>query len=249
VRIQAWLGAIGLRATAVLEYPLSPAHLRQPEESRMNRDRISGIAIILGSIAFIITMVFHPSGGDAARILRSASVILATHALAIASLPVSTFGFLGLTSRLGADRPLASAAMVFFVFGNFATMCAAVINGLALPTYVRNFADADPETLRTVQMIGSYGNALNAGFARVFMVAIAVAVLFWSLAILKTRVMPRWIGAVGTALGLILLGFAGALGVDVRSFGIFVFSYAAWAILVGILMCLRPRQESQEETI
>ena len=205
----------------------------------MNRDRTSGIAIILGAVSFVVTMALHPTGGDFDHILKIAPVVVGTHSLALASLALATIGFLGLTVRLGAAKVLARAGMVTFAFGTIAAMFAAVLNGLALPAFVRHHAESDPATLDLVRLVLGYNHALNASFAQVFMAATAVAVVFWSIAIVMTRALPRWAGIVGGTAGVGALGMllVGAIGVDVHDFGLFVFGYSAWAILIGLQLC------------
>ena len=69
----------------------------------MNRDRASAVAIILGAVAFVVTMALHPTGGDLDHILKIAPVVVGTHSLALASLALVVLGFLGLTVRLSED--------------------------------------------------------------------------------------------------------------------------------------------------
>ena len=202
----------------------------------MNRDRASAVAIILGAVAFVVTMALHPTGGDLDHILKIAPIVVGTHSLALASLALAVLGFLGLTVCLSEDKVFATAGMVAFAFGSIAAMCAAVLNGLALPTFVQYHAQSDAATLNIIRLILGYNHALNAAFARVFMVATAVAVVLWSIAIVRTRALPRWVGLVGSAAGVGALGMllVGAIGVDVHDFGLFVFGYSAWAILIGL---------------
>ena len=201
----------------------------------MNETRAFGAAMIAGAVAFVVTMGLHPSGGSLERIRDIASVVIGTHSLAIASLVCITIGFLGLTARLGASRFLAWSAMVTFAAGALAAICAAVLNGLALPALARHHEGSDPATLDTLRVVLGYNHALNASFARVFMIATTVATVLWSVAILRTRALPAWVGVVGalagaTATALVLFG---AIGVDVHDFGLFIFAFAGWSIVVG----------------
>ena len=207
----------------------------------MNRDRASAVAIILGAVAFVVTMALHPTGGDLDHIIKIAPVVVGTHSLALASLALVVLGFLGLTVRLSEDNVLAPAGMVTFAFGAIAAMCAAVLNGLALPAFVRQHAQSDAATLEVIRLILGYNHALNAAFARVFMAATAVAVVFWSIAIVRTRSLPSWTGVVGGVAGVGALGMllVGAIGVDVHDFGLFVFGYSAWAILIALQLWRR----------
>lgn len=201
-------------------------------------DRASGTALVLGSLAGIVTMTFHPSPSGMEEIVRLMAVVTFTHGLALASVPLNLFGFLGLTRRLAAAPVLAAGALVSFAFGSAAVLSAAALNGFALPALAERYAGAEGATLEAVRVVFFYNHALNAAFARIFMAATAVAVLGWSLALLRTRALARWIGVVGVVASLVGLGtlFGGVLGVDVHDFGLFVFGYAAWSILAGVTL-------------
>lgn len=181
-------------------------------------------------------MALHPKGGSLEYILKIAPVVVGTHSLAVASLVLVTIGFLGLTARLGSANVLARTGMVTFACGAIAAMVAGVLNGLVLPALVEHHAESDPATLDVVRLILGYNHALNHAFARVFMVAAAVAVVFWSIAIVTTRALPRWTGVVGVVAGALAVAMVlfGAVDVDVHDFGLFVFRYSAWALLIGV---------------
>lgn len=188
-------------------------------------------------------MTFHPTPSGMEQIVRLAAVIMATHGLALASVPLNLFGFLGLSWRLAAAPVLAAGAMVTCAFGSAAVLCAAVLNGFAAPDLAERYAGADGATLDAVRVVFFYGHVLSAAFTRVFMAATAVAVLGWSLAALRTRALARWIGVLGVAVSL--AGLGALVGVDVRTFGLFVFGYAAWAILAGLALW-RPAPEAAD---
>lgn len=203
----------------------------------MTERRAFGTATVLGAGLFVITMGLHPSGGSLERIRAISSVVVGTHALAVVSLVVITIGFVGLTSRLSDSRFLARSAMITFAAGAIAAMCAGVMNGFALPALAAHHAESDAATLETLSVVLGYNHALNGAFARVFMIASAVAAVLWSIAIVRTRVLPAWIGVAGILAGIAASGLVivGAVGVDVHDFGLFVFAFAGWAVAVGFL--------------
>ena len=108
--------------------------------TQMKHSSIYGIALIVGAVGGVVTMIFHPTShdliGPVDQIARRNEIItVATHGLALVSIPISLFGFLGLSRRLGLDRPLVSAALVFYSFAAVAAMCAAVASGLIAPLH------------------------------------------------------------------------------------------------------------------
>ncbi|HEY3174258.1 MAG TPA: hypothetical protein VGK94_00705 [Candidatus Polarisedimenticolia bacterium] len=209
----------------------------------MERDAASGFALLLGSLCFIVTMVFHPSSGSVERLVREAPVSVWTHSLALASIPVTFLGLLGVHHRLKAAHMLSTAALVAYGFGSVAAMCAAVLNGLAAPAFATRFA-SEPATRDMVRAILTYNSLLNTGFAKVFMVAAAAALVLWSIAILRTRALAPWAGWVGGLVGgaglVSVLG--GFLGTSVHEFGLFILGLSAWTVSVGVLLCQSPAQ-------
>jgi len=211
----------------------------------MHRDRLSGLALVVGALMMVITMVLHPTGGSFEHIARISTVAVRVHALALLSLPVTLLGFLGLTARLrrtASSEVLSVAAFVTHAFGAAAALCAAVINGLATPAFVKVISEEahalDAASLDAAHMAVAYAFRLNTGFDVVFMLAVVVSAGLWSAAILASRELPRWcgwLGAVAAAVGLVLL-VSGAIGLSVREFGLFVFGYAAWSVTVGVLL-------------
>ena len=203
----------------------------------MKRDRANGFALIIGTVCFLITMAFHPTSGSLEGLVRESAVRVGTHALGLATIPVLFFGFLGLNRRLHGDTVWAPAALVTYGFGSVAAMCAAVINGFVAPAFAARMAP-DPAIHDTARAVLSYSFQLNAGFAKVFMVAAAAALLLWSVAIVRTRALPSWVAWVGGVLGVagLVAVLGGFLGTGVHEFGLFVLCFAGWTVSIGVLL-------------
>src|SRR5665213_1636661 len=95
-----------------------------------------GTSLILGSFLMIVTMVMHPSGGNFEHLLKISALIMGTHTLALISIPFTLYGFWGLTKKLSGDEFFSKVAFSTILLGMFAVMCAAAINGLAMPMYI-----------------------------------------------------------------------------------------------------------------
>jgi hypothetical protein len=189
-------------------------------------------------------MAFHPTAHDllaqADQIARRNEMIaVATHSLALVSFPTLFFGFLGLSRRLGWDRPLVSAALVSYGVGAVAVMCAVVFSGLVGPILTRQMLEADQSTKQLLHLVFSYNGQLNQAFAKVFVVASSLAVILWSIALLSSGRFALIIGFIGCILGLISLAafLSGHLRLDVHGFGLFVFGQSVWTILLGVFLC------------
>ena len=206
-----------------------------------NSTRAAGFALLVGSIGFLITMGFHPTSGSLEGLVREAAVRVGTHSLGIASAVLSFCGFVGLYQRVRAEPVFAPAALIVHGFASVAAICAAVVNGLAAPAYAARMI-GEPALHETARAVLSYSLLLNAGFARVFMVGVAMALLLWAVAIRRTRALPDWLAWLGAVLGIAGLAavLGGFLGVGVREFGLFVLGYAAWTIAVGSILLRSP---------
>jgi hypothetical protein len=160
------------------------------------------------------------------------------HGAALASVPVLFLGLLGLSRRLGRSD-LATAALVAFGFGGVAVMTAAVASGFVATGLMRQILDGDGGSPEAYHALLSYTGLVNQGFARVGVVAWAVAVMLWSGAILKSRRMPRGLGIAGAMVGAGILSavLVGHLPLNVHGFGLVTFAQSGWQIWIGVLLC------------
>jgi hypothetical protein len=206
----------------------------------MTDNRMGGLALILGSLAGIVTMVFHPTGHDffAPGQFDSATRLgIAVHSLALASLPVSFLGALALSRRVWPRDRLAIAALVIFGFAVVAAMGAAVASGLVAPAVARQMVRAaQPE--EAWRAVFHYTGHLNQGFVQVFVAASSVAIVLWSVSMVRSGAFARGVGYYGMVSGaLILLAlFSGRLRLNVHGFGLVFLVQAIWFISAGALL-------------
>jgi urea transporter len=217
----------------------------------MKHSSIYGIALIAGSLGGVVTMIFHPSGADligpAEHVIRHNEMMtVVAHSLALVSIPLSLFGYVYLSYRLGWGRAATIAALVAYGFASVAAMGAAVASGFVAPAITRRMPAADESARQVLQTVFHYNGYLNQGFAKVFVVASSVAVILWSITLLKSSGFARIIGVIGCVVGIVSLAafFGGHLRLNVHGFGLFIFAQSAWAILVGALLC-RPEDAAR----
>lgn len=208
----------------------------------MTDDRMSGVALIAGSVAGIITMSLHPSGRDfvePGQLERMAFMTTAVHSLALASLPVLFLGAMGLSRRLASANRLVIAALVAYGFAIVAVMNAAAVSGLVAPTLIRRMLAPAAAPSDGWQMLMHYNFFLNQAFARVFVAASSAAIMLWSAAILRSGALARGIGIYGCVLGPIALIalLSGHLDLDIHGMGLVVLGQAMWFIGVGTVLC------------
>ena len=196
----------------------------------------SGISLITGSLLIIVTMGLHPAGGNIEYIIKITKSITTTHSLAIFSLPILLFGFYGLTEKLLDKWKLARLALIIMGFGLIAAMFAALINGLTLPYFLGKYENNIAENIDTLKLITNYGFAINKPLDYIFIAATCLAITIYSLLIINSNKLPKWIGYVGISLIIFaFIGlFAGFVFTSLIGFQLFIFGIATWFLATGI---------------
>ena len=213
--------------------------------ARMSDDQLCGAALVAGSIGTIITMSLHPSGHvPAAQLESMIGVLIAVHALAIASVPVLFMGTLGLSLRLRSNHRAAMTALAIYSVALIAVINAAVADGLVTPNVLRQIvlAAGTQPAAATWGAISHYNFFVNQAFAQVFVAGSSVALILWSIAAWPGRELPRGLCAYGCVVGTVasVAMLAGHLPLDVHHFGIVILSQAIWLTSAGVTM-LRNR--------
>ncbi len=195
----------------------------------------AGLSLIIGSLLMIVTMVLHPVGGDFDHLLKIITVGRVSHAIAIVSVPFVAYGFWGLAYRLKEESFLSNVGFSIMFFGLIAVMIAAATNGLILMDFVKSYEEASEETIGSLRPFFVFIRSLNHAFDFIFIGAVCLSMMFWSVAILKTKALASWVGYFGVALsaiGLILFASGYEL-VHLTGFRIFIFGNVAWILAVG----------------
>ena len=113
----------------------------------MKQNSIAGAALIAGVLGFVLTMAFHPTGSDFAggseALARATHRAVGSHGLALVSIPVTLFGFLGLSRWLGLQRAPVSAALILYAISAAALLCAALFSGFVAPDLIRKASGAE----------------------------------------------------------------------------------------------------------
>lgn len=219
----------------------------------MTLDRWGAGALILGSIAYIALMAAHPSHVGA-PVIGHLSLSALVHGTAMVTNPVIAFGFLVVTLRLGADRPLAYLAFSFYIFSAFIVMMAGTMSGFVIPEIMQaghhpprdpTGAVIDPEGLRLrLQALANYTVWLNRSFAQVHVTLFSIAMVLWSIA-WPTRAITDWaVRVLGVVLGLVVLAaqLSGHLDMEAQHGALVVtLAHSLWTMLAASLL-LRPRE-------
>ncbi len=200
-------------------------------------------ALLISITMTTLTMVLHPTGGSVEYVQKIAAVILVSHSIAILAMPLMLLGCWGLYKKLEDRSQLSLLAFITMALGIFAILCAAAINGLALPLYANRYIGATPEVIESIRPIFKYGLSLNHAFDFIFIGFCCLSILLWSITILRTKAMPAWLGWAGIVLVLAVVSITatGFTLVDLTVFRIFIGGLVLWMILASLLL----RQSSE----
>ncbi len=195
----------------------------------------TGISLIVGSFLTIITMLLHPSGGDIEQLIKVSKSLQIAHSLAIFSLPFMLFGFYGLTHILSNKWRFSTLAFIIVAFGLFAAMLAALFNGLALPQFLTRYTKNITENTTVLYAIMNYGFTINKALDYVFIIGLCLAIVTYSLLIISSNKLPKWVGYFGiVVLTFLVIGLISNFTfTSLIGFRIFVFSIAGWILFCG----------------
>ena len=196
----------------------------------MRREMLGGWCMVASAAMGLVTMALHPTT------VANPALVLAVHALALAGVPVGLYGAWVLARRLGEGGPAAELAFAFYTLAAAATLIAATASGLLAPDVIHHAAELQGDARAAADAVARYNHAVNQAFAKVFVAASSVAILLWSIEMLRTRLLARAAGIVGCVVAaLTLLGLlAGHLRMDVHGFGAVVLGQAIWLVMVGL---------------
>jgi len=172
------------------------------------------------------------------KIIQTAGPITSAHVIAIFCLPFVFFGFYGLSRRLEDQWKFTSLALIILGFGLVAAMFAAVLNGLSLPYFLKQYSEKLEENIAVLKPIVNYSFSLNTSLDYIFIVASILAISIYSMIIIFSRNFPRWIGYLGILLFLfVLIGvITDFLFTSLMGFRVFTFSLAGWILITGYFL-------------
>lgn len=199
----------------------------------MTTDRSAALALVAGSLAGLVVMALHPTGGEVSRDAAGGGAMVlvqAVHWLGIVAQPLLLAGTLVITMRLYVRRDVAVAAYIFFALASVAILIAAAASGLVSPGVLGGMHDSGAGSAMSMENALHYTFLLNQAFARIYVVLGAIAIALWSWAMLKGRELPRALAVYGLVLGAVLvIGLAsGHLTLGIHGFGLVILGQSGW---------------------
>ena len=213
-------------------------------------DRTSGYALIVGSAGMIITLVLHPSGRGLFQqdtFESAARTLMAVHSIALLSFPILFMGSCGLSRRLlspAGGFPFGFSALVYYGFALASMMTGVVFDGLVSPGLARQIIDTSGSIGQGWRIAFNYNSLIDQAFVRVFIVGSSVAIVLWSVSIIKVR-LSRAAGIFGAllSLGAIVAQLAGQMDRAPHIFAFVLVGQAVWFTILGVILARTPRTQ------
>lgn len=210
-----------------------------------DNNTVYGAALIASVVGLIVAVLFHPTGahmrGATDAFERELLINVLVHALALGSLWLSLVGLIGLSRRLGLARADVTAALSAFAVAILAATIAASISGFVVTELARSMATADEAARSGLQILLTYSGHVNGAFAKLHVAASSLAILLWSIAMLRTqfaKALP-FIGFAAALVGIAVL-FNGRLHMNVHDLLHVVLGQSVWMAWAGVFLIRRP---------
>ena len=205
-----------------------------------NSAKSAGIALLLGSLFIILTLVLHPVGGSLEHLQSIRRIAIISHAIAILSIPLNILGYWGLSQIVGLRNALSASAVIIMGLAQIAVLLAAALNGLVIPLFLERVEIMDASR-PGISMILQYNFAINQAMDLVYITGMALALLLWSSVIISQKRLPTWLGYSALIIGLIflvsiLMGFNLS---DLNALRVFMSAILLWTITVGAYLWLK----------
>ena len=206
--------------------------------------RNAGILLVAATILAAAAMAFHPSttSHDIAQVIEQIAHMSdlsgLIHGLLIGLMLAVLYVFTEFSQRRGMTLPLVRAGFIAYGIGVLAMIGAAMISGFVIAqvaSLTPHVAEADLQTSGSLIILCS---VLNQTFASLGVVLMSVAIVLWSLDLLRSPQLARHLGMFGLLIGLLPLAALafGALHLNVHGMTLVVLLQSVWNIGVGLLL-------------
>lgn len=202
----------------------------------MRIDRLAGVALIVGTLAGLVTMAFHPTGHELLQDFERVALInRVVHSLAIAGTITTVYGLVGLRRQLEDRRSLADAALVAYAFGAVAVMFAAIASGYVQTHLAALQLEAGDAGRAAWEPVRDFTWAFNQACTKVFVVAGSIGIALFSLAMRTDQRFGQALGVIGVLIGLMaIVSTVAGLPMNIHGFGAIVLGHGIWLVWTGV---------------
>lgn len=204
----------------------------------MTTNSKASVAIVIGTLCGMVTMLLHPTGHDVTRSVVDGghgSLNVFLHSIALLGQPLIVMGMLALTLQFTTQRALAVGAFVLFAWASVAVMIASAASGFMATSLIETTVREQGAARDVAYNALHYTGLLNRTFSRIFVAFSALAILTWSIALLREAIFSRSLAVYGivSACAVLAMTLSGHLRFDIHGFGAVVLVQAIWCLWIA----------------
>jgi hypothetical protein len=205
---------------------------------------VAGIVIAVSAVLMIAALARHPTvahrqpAAAIADIVRLSATDQIVHGIVIAAMSALLFALSVFSIRRDLRDQTVLGALVAFSIGTVAMIGAAIVDGFVVPIMAAAYAGAPPSALPGAVAVLRFCGAVIQAATMLGIATISVAILLWSIGLLRSAGELRPIGIVGglvAALPAVVLGFGGST-LNPHLLGAIAIGQAVWYLGIGLLL-------------
>jgi len=202
----------------------------------MQPRQINGIVLVGASLVSVFALAHHPTLGGGAPVMEQLAALATldrvVHGAMIAVVAAQACCWVELCAWLGASRAAVRAGAIAATLGVVTLVCAAVVDGFAIPIIAERAAGVDDVSARHVC------GALVVALSAVGTTALATAMVAWSLAAARVWLGAAVAGAVVAAAPVALLA-GGVVALDAHGIVVIALCQLGWNAGAGVGLIAR----------
>ena len=215
----------------------------------MTDNRKAGIALIAGSLGGILTMAIHPTGGGQLapeQVAHLAVVSAVAHSIALVSVVVLFLGACGLARSIATADRISFAAIVTFGFACVAIFIAAAVSGFIIPGIMKLMARDTSTGPHAWQIVITGIFQINQAMSRIYSVAASLAIILWSISVLRNSDLSRPIAVYGCLMSVLIIAAVGSgyLRLNIHGMAAVWLAQAVWFVLIGSQLYSHPTRRA-----
>jgi hypothetical protein len=212
--------------------------------TRRDREVTAGLILISAALASVTAAAHHPvikaQGRDDlfAQIRESAVADRLVHGALIVCTIALLFALFRFAQRLGTQRTTVLLGLISYVFGAAAMISAALIDGFLAPEIGSSYLRAASNTPDDGVALLRFCSIAIQVFTKTGVIAVSVAILLWSAALIRAGREPLLAAVVGVAVVLLQVYVFMHSGPAITAHTIIpiVVSMAVWYFAIGLLL-------------
>jgi hypothetical protein len=212
--------------------------------TRRDREVTGGLILISAALASVTAAAHHPvikaQGRDDlfAQIRESAVADRLVHGALIVCTMALLFALLRFAQRLGTHRATVLLGLISYVFGAAAMISAALIDGFLVPEIGSSYLQAPSNTPDDGVAFLRFCSIAIQVFTKTGVIAVSVAILLWSAALIRAGRGPLLAAVAGVAVVLLQVYVFMRNGPAITAHTIIpiVVSMAVWYFAIGLLL-------------